>query len=56
MSNGRKPPRLWLRNRSSTGRQSMWVIKDGGEQHHTGCGVEDRIGAEKALGDYIAAK
>jgi len=56
MSNGRKPPRLWLRDRSSTGRQSMWVIKDGGEQHHTGCGVEDRIGAEKALGDYIAAK
>jgi len=56
MSNGRKPPRLWLRNRERAGRKSMWIIKDGGDHHHTGCSVEDRIGAEKALGDYIAAK
>lgn len=54
MSIQRKPPRLWLRSRN--GKKSYWVIKDGGEQHFTGCGVEDSIGAERALAEYIEQK
>lgn len=48
-----KPPRLWLRK---SGRAPGWVILDNGTQHRTGCGPDDRVGAEKALAIYIASK
>jgi len=56
-----KPPRLWLEPEEFDAegkrqRYATWVIRDGPRKVRTGCDKEDRIGAEKALGDYIASK
>jgi integrase len=49
-----KGPRLYCRERR--GREPIWVILDGKDEVSTGCGADDRGGAEKALADYIAKK
>ena len=49
-----KPPRLYARHHK--GQESMWAIIDRGREHGTGCALEDRAGAEKALADYLAGK
>jgi len=49
-----KGARLYLRQRR--GRESVWVILDGEDEVSTGCGPDDRGGAEKALAGYIAKK
>ncbi len=59
-----KGPRLLLRKerRGKTGRvvqHATWVILDtvsGRREKSTGCGVDDRPGAERALADYLARK
>lgn len=53
---GRPPkgPRLYLRERP--GRPAAWIIRDGSRQHGTGCGAEDRAGADQALQAYLANK
>lgn len=56
-----KGARLWLEpeERDKDGRlvrRAAWVIRDGPHKVRTGCAREDREGAERALGDYIAAK
>jgi integrase len=52
--------RLWLRKerRDAAGRvrPAKWFIRDGDKQVGTGCGRDDRKGAEKALADYLAAR
>lgn len=47
-----KGPRLYLRDRE--GRPPVYVIKDGGREHSTGCGPERRAEAETALAEYLA--
>ncbi len=37
-------------------RRTTWVIRDGTRKRGTGCVREDRAGAERALGEYIATK
>jgi integrase len=56
MRTGRKPkgPRLYLRDR--TGREPVWVIRDGASETGTGCGAQDRAGADEALQAYLASK
>lgn len=49
-----KGPRLYLRH-AGTDRAS-WSILDGSTERRTGCGPNDRAGAERALADYIASK
>ena len=59
-----KGPRLLLRKerRGKSGRlvqHATWVILDsinGRYEESTGCGVDDRKGAERALIDYLAHK
>ena len=34
----------------------MWVIRDGSRKISTGCAAEDRTGAERAVGEYLADK
>ena len=59
-----KGPRLWLRKerRGKSGRivqNATWVILDtinGRREESTGCGVDDRAGAERALAEYLARK
>jgi integrase len=59
-----KGPRLWLRKerRGKSGRlvqNATWVILDtinGRHEESTGCGVDDRTGAERALAEYLARK
>lgn len=56
-----KGARLWLRpeerNLDSTLRKrAVWVIRDGSRKISTGCSAEDRAGAERALGEYLASK
>ena len=56
-----KGPRLWLEpeQRAKSGRlirRTTWVIRDGTRKRGTGCVREDRAGAERALGEYIATK
>jgi integrase len=46
-----QPPRLYLRRD-----ENVWIIRDGSQSIRTGCGLEDRAGAEKALGAYLASK
>jgi integrase len=48
-----KGVRLWLRRRA--GRDAVWVIRDGGSEHGTGCGERDRGAAETALNAYLAS-
>lgn len=56
MRTGRPPkgPRLYLRERD--GRPPVWVIRDGARETGTGCGSEDRAGADEALQAYLADK
>jgi integrase len=59
-----KGPRLWLRKerRDASGRvvqNATWVILDtinGRHEESTGCGIDDRAGAERALAEYLARK
>jgi integrase len=56
-----KGARLWLRlaqyDRSSRlTHAAVWLIKDGKHRGSTGCGADDRRGAEAALAKYISAK
>jgi integrase len=57
-----KGPRLYLRRaRASIGRKAVWLIRDGGRDHATGClGSSTDKGpppaAQQALADYIANK
>ena len=56
-----KGPRLWLRaaRRDACGRvthPAAWIVKDGGHQRGTGCGADDRAGAERELAAYISHK
>lgn len=58
MSRPGKGIRLWLRRerRDAKGRvrPAAWIIRDGEKQIGTGCGRDDREGAQKALADYLA--
>ncbi|MDO8800104.1 tyrosine-type recombinase/integrase [Phenylobacterium sp.] len=61
MSRRAKGPRLYLRtgrrdNRTSKPLPDVWVIRDGSAQRSTGCGPDQLSEAERALGDYLAAK
>jgi integrase len=49
-----KGPRIYLRKRR--GREPVYVILDGSSEIGTGCGRDDRRGAEEALGAYIGRK
>lgn len=49
-----KGPRLYCRERR--GREPIWVVLDGKAEVSTGCGPDDRRGAEKALAEHIAKK
>ena len=56
-----KGVRLWLRpqDRNPDGtlrKRAVWVIRDGPRKISTGCAPEDRAGAERALGEYLASK
>ena len=56
-----KGPRLWLRKprRDKTRRithRAVWLILDGEHQESTGCGRDDRVGAERALEAYLNRK
>ena len=45
------------RNANGTLRErAVWVIRDGPRKISTGCPAEDRAGAERALGEYLANK
>jgi integrase len=48
-----KPARLWLRP-ANKDRDSIWVVLHRGRQISTGCGNDDRSGAEKFLQEYLA--
>lgn len=54
MSRPTKGPRLFLRKRK--GRAAVWVVRDGSEEHSTGCCREDAARAETALENYIVGK
>src|SRR5215471_7532330 len=61
MSRPTQPERLWLRpekrNPDGTLRErAVWVIRDGPRKKSTGCAKEDRVGAAKALAQYVASK
>jgi integrase len=56
-----KGPRLWLREAQydRTGKRThtaTWLIKDGPHRASTGCGADDRRGAEAALTRYLNEK
>src|SRR5690349_5103108 len=55
MPQNRKGARLWLR-KGKSGRDPVWVIKDGKLRRSTGCGPDDRQQAEEALADYITSR
>jgi integrase len=53
--------RLWLRpeERNADGtlrKRAVWVIRDGSRKISTGCAAQDRAGAERAVGEYLANK
>jgi integrase len=50
-----KPARLWLRP-ASEDRASVWIILNGGKQTSTGCGKEDREGAERFLQEHLTSQ
>ncbi len=61
MPRERKPARLWLeparyRDDGSLRQAAVWVIRDGGKKHSTGCGAQDRDGAERALREHLIAR
>ena len=47
-----QPARLWLRP-ASDDRDSVWVILNNGKQTRTGCGKDNRSGAEKVFQEYL---
>jgi integrase len=55
-----KGARLWLRKaRRRRGRithAAVWIIRDGEHQQSTGCGPDDRVGAERDLEAYLNRK
>lgn len=56
-----KGPRLYLRTGRTDARTGkplpdVWVIRDGSTERSTGCGPGEQQAAERALGDYLAAK
>src|SRR5262249_59549582 len=56
-----KGPRLWRRKERRDGRgrithPSIYVIRDGIHQESTGCGRDDRLGAERCLEAYLNRK
>lgn len=56
-----KPTRLWLRparkaKNGSSIKQPVFIILDAGKQVSTGCGPDDRAGAEEALSRYLEEK
>ena len=56
-----KGPRLWLRKarRGKQGRithPAVWIVIDGKHQESTGCGPDDRSGAERSLEAYLNRK
>lgn len=56
-----KGARLWLRNAqyNTAGKlthAAVWIIKDGDHRESTGCGADDRGGAERALEIYLNRK
>ncbi|GGD24196.1 hypothetical protein [Aureimonas glaciei] len=56
MPRPRKPARLdWEAERTENGktRPGTWVVTDGRYRKRTGCGAEDRAGAEEALAAYL---
>jgi integrase len=53
MSNAAKPARLWLRDVRG---KKLWYIRDDGRKIATGCGADDRAGAEEKLAEYLAAR
>jgi hypothetical protein len=55
MSRAAKGARLWLRP-AAHGKLAKWYVIDGARQFSTGCGPEDRAGADAALGRYLAGK
>ena len=53
--------RLWLRpeERNTDGtlrKRAVRVIRDGSRKISTGCAAQDRTGAERAVGEYLANK
>ena len=62
MPEAAKGPRLWLRRerRDRSGRithPAVWCIRDDGRyQESTGCGIDNRRGAERALTEYLAKR
>jgi len=53
--------RLWLRpeERNADGtlrKRAVWVIRDGPRKISTSCAAQDRAGAERAVGEYLANK
>src|ERR1700737_1198048 len=50
-----KPARLWLRP-ASDDRDSVWVVLNNGKQTSTGCGKEDREGAERFLQEHLTSQ
>ena len=56
-----KGPRLWLQPGFVGGdgreRAAVWyILDDGGIKRSTGCGAQDRRGAEERLSSYLDAK
>lgn len=56
-----KGPRLWLQKGTARAdgyvTRSVWcILDDGGFKRSTGCGADDRAGAESQLGQYLAEK
>lgn len=49
-----KGARIYLKERS--GRESVWVIRDGTTEIGTRCRESERAGAEKSLAEYLAKK
>ena len=60
MPRSSKGARLWLEpaeyRDGKVVRHATWVIRDGKKKNCTGCGREDRAGAERALARYIESK
>lgn len=56
-----EPPHLYLRPArykpdGKLWKRAVWIIVDGRKESSTGCGIEERAGAEKALATYLGDK
>lgn len=60
MSRTPEPPHLYLRPakyvRGKLRARAVWCVVDGQKESSTGCGIDERQGAEKALAEYLAEK